>query len=91
MDALPAGSYLGMSHCGEDSQLRAGLDMFSRMFGKPPAVTLRERDEFEGLFAGLELVEPGVVPVLLWHPQTQDEVGRNAELAHMYAGLGRKS
>jgi hypothetical protein len=91
MDALPAGSYLGMSHCGEDSQLRAGLDMFSRMFGQPPAVTLRERDEFEGLFAGLELVEPGVVPVLLWHPQTQDEVGRNAELAHMYAGLGRKS
>ncbi|GAB2969720.1 SAM-dependent methyltransferase [Amycolatopsis acidiphila] len=89
-DALPAGSFVGLSHCGEDSQLREGLDMFSRMFGQPPAVTLREREELEAFFTGLELVDPGVVPVLLWHPQTQDEVGRNPELAHMYAGLGRK-
>lgn len=91
VDALPSGSYLGMTHCGEDSQLREGLNMFSRMFGQPPAVTLRERDEFEPFFTGLELVEPGVVPVLLWHPQTREEAGRNPELAHMYAGLGRKN
>jgi hypothetical protein len=90
MDALAAGSYLGMSHSGEDAQLRNGLDMFSRMFGQPPAVTLRERHEFEAFFGGLELVEPGVVPVLLWNPLTEDDMGRNPELAHMYAGLGRK-
>ncbi|SFJ98424.1 S-adenosyl methyltransferase [Amycolatopsis sacchari] len=90
VDALPAGSYVGMSHCAEDSQLRKGLDMFSRMFGQPPDVTLRERDELTAMFGGLELVEPGVVPVLLWNPDPDEDLGRNPELAHMYAGLGRK-
>ncbi|TNC22202.1 SAM-dependent methyltransferase [Amycolatopsis alkalitolerans] len=89
--ALPSGSYLGMSHCGENSQLSEGLDMFSRMFGQPPVVTLRERDELERYFGDAEVVEPGVVPVLLWHPLTEEELGRNPELAHMYAGLGRKA
>ena len=91
VDALPSGSYVGMSHCGEDSQLRQGLDMFSRMFGQPPNVSLRERDELAAFFAGLELVDPGVVPVLLWKPANEDDRGRNPELAHMYAGLGRKA
>lgn len=65
--------------------------MFGRMFGRPPAVVLRERDELERYFGDLEVVDPGVVPVLLWHPLTEEELGRNPELAHMYAGLGRKT
>lgn len=90
-EKLPSGSYLGMSHCGEDDQLRAGLEIFSKMFGAPPAVTLREREEFKTFFGGLELVDPGVVQVTLWNPLTEDDIGRNPELAHMYAGMGRKN
>jgi hypothetical protein len=90
LDEMAPGSHLGMSHCGEDEQLRAGLEMFARMFGQPPSVALRERDEFASLFGKLMPVDPGVVQVTLWNPLTEDEVGRNPELAHMYAGMGRK-
>ncbi|WP_246127944.1 SAM-dependent methyltransferase [Amycolatopsis rhizosphaerae] len=91
LDRLPSGSYLGMSHCGEDEQLRKGLNIFSRMFGTPPPVTLREREEFQTFFHGLELVDPGVVQVTLWNPLTEEDMGRNPELAHMYAGMARKN
>jgi hypothetical protein len=91
LDAVPSGSYLGMSHCSENDELRAGLDLFSRMFGQPPAVTLRDRDQLQGFFGDLELVDPGVVPVTLWNPLTEEDMGRNPELAHMFAGLARKA
>ncbi|HJQ45554.1 MAG TPA: SAM-dependent methyltransferase [Amycolatopsis sp.] len=90
LDRLVPGSYLGMTHCAENAELRSGLNIFTRMFGSPPAVVLRPREQFETFFAGLELVDPGVVPVMLWNPLTEDDVGRNAELAHLFAGLGRK-
>ncbi|HVW44939.1 MAG TPA: SAM-dependent methyltransferase [Amycolatopsis sp.] len=90
IDRLAPGSYLGMSHCAENAELRSGLAIFNRMFGEPPTVALRPREEFETFFAGLEVVDPGVVPVTLWNPLTEDDVGRNAELAHMFAGVGRK-
>ncbi|NKQ52762.1 hypothetical protein HFP15_07695 [Amycolatopsis sp. K13G38] len=91
VDRLAPGSYLGMTHCSENAELRSGLEIFSRMFGEPPDVALRGREEFEGFFAGLDIVEPGVVPVTLWNPLTEEDVGRNAHLAHMFAGMGRKS
>lgn len=91
VDSLPTGSYLGMTHCGQNSQLNAGLNMFSRMFGTPPMVTLREPEELKAMFGTLELVDPGVVPVLLWNPETGEDLGHNPEAAHLYAGLGRKS
>jgi SAM-dependent methyltransferase len=90
IDALCPGSYVGLSHCSENAELRAGLDLFSRMFGDPPAVTLRDREQLMAYFAGLELVHPGIVPVPLWNPLTEDEVGQNPELAHMHTGLARK-
>ena len=91
VDRLAPGSYLGMTHCSENADLRSGLEIFSRMFGEPPAVALRSREEFASFFAGLDVVDPGVVPVTLWNPLTEHDVGRNAELAHMFAGMGRKA
>lgn len=89
VEPLCAGSYLGLSHFGEHEELDQGLNIFSRMFGQPPAVTLRERDQFAKFFTGLEIVEPGIVPVPLWRP-IEDEVGHNPDRAHVHAGLGRK-
>lgn len=90
VDALPAGSYLGMTHCGRNPELDAGLDMFSRMFGTPPMVTLREKDQLEEFFGDLEIVTPGVVPVPFWKPESSEDLGREPESAFIYAGLGRK-
>lgn len=91
IDKLSSGSYVGLSHCSENEELRTGLNRYRRMFGDPPDVTLRDRDQFLTFFSGLSLIDPGVVTVPLWNPLTEDDAGQNPELAHMYTGLGRKA
>ena len=45
---------------------------------------LRSPARLAGFFAGLELVEPGLVPVTRWRPDTEaPEIGQ-------YGGAGRK-
>lgn len=47
-------------------------------------------DELRSFFAGLELVEPGVVPATTWHPD--DRPDPEAPSARIYyAGMGRKA
>ncbi|MBK1786987.1 SAM-dependent methyltransferase [Prauserella cavernicola] len=89
VDAVPSGSYVGIVHFSQNEELDQGLNLFSRMFGAPPIVTLRDREVLVDFFAGLELVEPGIVPVPLWRPDDEDTV-RNPETVQVHAGLGRK-
>lgn len=91
LELLPSGSYIGLSHSSENKELRDGLNIYRRMFGNPPDVTLRDRDRLTSFLSGLDLIDPGVVTVPLWNPLTEDDVGQNADLPHMFAGLGRKS
>jgi hypothetical protein len=90
VEAMCSGSYLAISHFSENDELRMGLGLFDRMFGAPPLVTLRSRERLADFFAGLDLVDPGIVPVPLWQPSAYDEFPRNPELAEVFAGLGRK-
>jgi hypothetical protein len=90
VEATCSGSYLAISHFSESDELRTAFGLFDRMFGAPPAVTLRSREWLADFFAGLDLVDPGVVPVPLWRPSTDDEFPRNPELAEVVVGLGRK-
>jgi hypothetical protein len=50
----------------------------------PTQLTLRTRPDFERFFAGLEMVEPGVVPLPEWHGPG------SAYPIPCYAGMGRK-
>ena len=54
-------------------------------------VTLRSRAEVVRFFTGLDLVEPGVVWVSQWRPESPDEVGDHPERLVTYAGVGRKT
>jgi hypothetical protein len=91
-DAMCSGSYLAVSHFGPDEHLEAGQKLFDQMnLGERPNVTLRDRDAVAVLFSGLELVSPGIVPIVLWRPDLDDDLGRNPERHPIYAGLGRKS
>ncbi|WP_199430519.1 SAM-dependent methyltransferase [Qaidamihabitans albus] len=90
LDAMCSGSYLAISHFSASEQLNLGLGMFGEMFGTPPTVTLREPREVERFFADLDMVEPGVVPVTLWRPMSEYDMGRNPELAQVHAGVARK-
>jgi hypothetical protein len=88
LDRLPPGSYLAVSHptADFDPQAMAGAVAAAEQAG----VTLvpRSKAETEALFTGLELVEPGVVPVLAWRPDAEAPVDPHS--AYYWAGVGRK-
>ncbi len=91
-DAMSPGSYLALSHFSENDDLLDAFAMFDEMnLGQRPIVNLRSKEQLTQFFTGLTLVEPGVVPVPLWRPDSVDDVGLNPERGPMYAGLARKS
>lgn len=89
MDALPAGSYLAVSHDASDILAESAATASSRYNQHAPtAMRLRTAAEFSRFFDGLELIDPGVVPVNHWvpgPPGTQKE-----EALPVYAALARK-
>ncbi len=89
-DALCPGSYLGVSQFGPSQDLVDGLELFSQMYGEPPRFPMREPGQLARFLAGLDLVEPGIVPLPLWRPAADDQTGPHAERVRVYAALGRK-
>jgi O-methyltransferase involved in polyketide biosynthesis len=87
---LVSGSYLALSHGTEDGPRdatmgkevlrRAGIELAGRT-----------RSEVEALFEGFELVEPGVVWIPQWRPDSPDAPYHDQpEVSAIYAGVGRK-
>jgi S-adenosyl methyltransferase len=90
-EALASGSFLAISHLGPDEQLAHGFELFDTMLlGKRPEVSQRQHDDVLALFEGLELVPPGVVPIVSWRPDSDDDEGPHPERYKVFAGLGRK-
>ena len=86
--ALSPGSYLALCHVASDLDpaLGSGADHWNRMSSLH--VTLRSRAEVAGLIAGLDPVEPGLVPVNEWRP-APGAAGPDGP-APVYAVLARK-
>ena len=86
--ALSPGSYLALCHLAADLDpaLPASAEYWNRVSSLQ--VRLRSRTEVAGLAAGLELVEPGLVPVDEWRPAADG--GRLDRPAPVYAALARK-
>ena len=88
MDALPPGSYLALSHPASDIDAEAMAKMaivLNQMIAEK--VTFRDRAAVSGFFAGLELVEPGLVQASKWRPASEIEA---ASPAALWAGVARK-
>jgi hypothetical protein len=86
---VPSGSYLALSHPARDIHAAAMAEIADRM-NKLVAekVTFRTRADVLRFFDGLELVEPGLVPVPRWRPASHlDAAGPTV----MWGGVGRKS
>ena len=87
--ALPAGSWLAVAHPASD----VAPDKVATMTGRynqrvTTAATLRTHAEISALFAGTDLLPPGVVQYHQWHP---GETAGDAEgEVAAYCGLGRK-
>jgi S-adenosyl methyltransferase len=88
MEAVPAGSYLALSHPGSDLLSREALDgmtvVADRMIRQ--AFIFRSREQVARFFAGTDLVEPGLVRAEEWRPDPGEAQGTSS----MWGGVGRK-
>jgi hypothetical protein len=88
LDAMPPGSYLAMSHVASDIEPEKMADTWQRLSRLlPTKQAYRSEAEVVRFFDGLEVVEPGVVPVPQWRPDSDMEAGRRSV---MRGGVGRK-
>lgn len=88
MDALPSGSYLVITHVASDFDSQAMADAVAAAQRVQMSVAPRDRDEVARFFTGLELIEPGLVPVTQWHPE--DDSVQDPSVACLWAGVARK-
>jgi hypothetical protein len=90
MAACAPGSFLTISHPASD--LDAGLDAATRQFNQSGGerATNRDRAAVTRLFGGCELVEPGVVQVAEWRPDSEPEAARHAAVWAGVAGQGAR-
>jgi SAM-dependent methyltransferase len=89
LDAVPPGSFLALSHPGRDIGGSGHSEMHRRLnklFREP--ITARTQEEITRFFDGTELLEPGVVLVSQWRPESEIQAKTPTGL---WGGLGRKS
>ena len=91
-DALPPGSYLALSHATGDGLSPEAAQRWADLSRRTPTpATPRTRAEVQRLFAGFDLVDPGLVWSPQWRPEHPDEVGDHPERSAAHVGVGRKS
>jgi hypothetical protein len=83
LDAVPSGSYLAMY---DGAPVSPEVVEAARIWNESAALPyhLRGTDRLAQFFEGLELVEPGLVQVTRWRPDTE------AREVEQYGGVGRK-
>jgi hypothetical protein len=88
MAALPSGSYLVLSHPTDDFNPNKGESM--KVYNEKSAeqAVVRDKAETSRFFDGLELVDPGVVPVARWRPDSDLAA---ASPSSMWCGVARKA
>jgi hypothetical protein len=95
-DALPAGSYLAISHGTRDVPVRTDMSAeemaemgarVERLYQLTTAsLVTRTRGQVERFFDGFDLLEPGLVEIQLWRPDGRDSMLPGG----FYGGVGRK-
>lgn len=88
-DALPDGSHVALVNVTHENQPPEVIEAqkLSGRTGTP--IFLRSREELMAQFDGFTLVEPGLVPLPLWRPDSPDDVDPHPERFGALAGVGR--
>ena len=89
VQALPSGSYLALNHPTLEvtGEKMATAIRYWNEYGTPPG-THRTPAELARFFDGMDLVEPGVVSITRWRPETTTS-GEPEEI-DQFGGVGRK-
>jgi hypothetical protein len=88
--AVPSGSFLAITHvAGDMGRMTPGALEAARRLSEllPQRVNPRSQAQVTRFFDGLELIEPGVVPIQQWRPASDDEAAAPAAL---WGGAARK-
>jgi hypothetical protein len=87
MDAVPPGSYLAQSDTAGDIDTDRVATATSRLNSRmgPAQLHRRTREQMAAYYTGLDMVEPGLVPLPEWRA-----LASPAHLIPCYAGIGRK-
>ncbi|MGH3778556.1 MAG: SAM-dependent methyltransferase [Pseudonocardiaceae bacterium] len=88
LESVPPGSYLAITDPTHGEKMDALLGHWNE-FGRPP-MTARTPEQIAEFFDGLELVDPGMVPVSQWRPHATQiqSISRGEE--DPLGALGRK-
>jgi len=91
-DALAPGSYLAIAHATTDDVPEEAARQLAQLYsGTTNPGRGRSRNEIKAFFAGLTLVEPGVVLAPLWRPESpRDLFLDDPSRAINYVGVGLK-
>jgi hypothetical protein len=90
LSALPAGSYLVISHGTYETLDPEQADRFKTLNAASP-VPFQPRDHLEvgRFFDGLDLAEPGIVPVAAWRDEDREEPRPPADQVPYYGAVAR--
>lgn len=87
-DAIAPGSYIVISHL-TSAQRPADAEQLGRS-DSGVGIRFRSRDEITTLFDGLTVVDPGVVELPQWRPESAGDVHEQPGRSLGLAGVGRK-
>jgi hypothetical protein len=89
LDALPPGSYLTIAHPTADFAPAAARRAVAAAQTAGVTYQLRTRDEIALFFSGLDLADPGIVPLLAWRPDVgRPDVGQPPRPRSVYSWVG---
>jgi O-methyltransferase involved in polyketide biosynthesis len=87
LEPLPSGSYLAVTHPTPDFNPEETAKAAGAAEAAGITLVPRTKAEVERFFTGLELVDPGVTPMLAWRP---DDQPADPQAAYYWAGVARK-
>ncbi|WP_436502045.1 SAM-dependent methyltransferase [Actinokineospora sp. HUAS TT18] len=92
-DRLAPGSMMAITHASDDHK-KAEINEVAGLVERSKSrdqVQLRSHAEIEALFAGYDMVEPGLVGCGLWRPEGPADIAGEADMnSQFYAGVGRR-
>ncbi len=89
--ALPSGSYLALSHLTGDFDPAAWAGVVAVYQRSGVTMQVRPKPDVERFFAGLDLIDPGVVSLPRWRPDPSDVGSPPGDAAvSVYGGVARK-
>ncbi|GAA3978691.1 SAM-dependent methyltransferase [Actinomadura viridis] len=92
LDALAPGSHLAATHVTREGHAPEAVEQIEAVYATTPTpIYFRGKPEIAGFFEGLHLVEPGLVTIDRWDPES-DTRDRPAEDVGtwLYGAVGRK-